>query len=828
METLLQDLRYAFRTLRRSPGFSVVAVATLALGVGATTAIYTLLEAVVLSPLPYADAERLVKIENRVPGLEPGATWELSPAGYFYYRENSRTLEGIGVYQTADLSVTGEAPAERVRVAMATPSVFDMLRARPALGRLISAEDARPRASEGSVRPGPAEPVVVLSHDFWVRRFGAEPSVVGRTIEVSGDVLPVVGVLEPGFELPDQDVDLWMAQGLNPDGPATSWHQFLGIGRLAAGATVAEAQAELARFTKQRFPEAFPNVYDESMMRELGFAVDVHTLQEDIVGPVAGRLWILLGAVGLVLVIACANVANLFLVRGEARRREIAIRSALGAQRARLGRRYLTESMVLALIAGGVAVGIAAAGLGVVLAFSPSWIPRLDAVGLSWESVAFAFGVSVAAGVVLGLVPLLRTRGELGLLEAGGRGLTPSRRQHAFRSLLVIAQMALALVLLASAGLMLRSFFRLRGVDPGLDPTNVLTMELALPSGGYRTHEAVSAFYHETATRVGALPGVRTVGMSTTLPLTSEGGCGDAVFIEDRPPVPGQEPPHACTRRTAPGYFEALGIDVRGRTPTWDDVQRQSGAVVVSRALADRLWPGEDPIGKGIRPNGWREPFYRVVGVAEGVRAHGLDQPPTPVVHFPVLLIEGTRGWSPPYGMSLLVKAETTDPQLLTTAIRRTVAEIDPDVPIANVQTMERVFERSMARVSFTMILLAIAAVMAVLLSAIGIYGVIAYVVGQRTAEIGIRMAFGARHGQIAGMVVRQAATLALAGVGIGIVAALAVVRVLRTLLFEVSPTDPLTLVSVSMLLVGVVIVASWLPARRAAAVDPVVALRAE
>lgn len=822
MGTFQHNLRYALRSLRRSPGFTAVAVLVLALGIGATTAIFALLDSVALRPLGFPDAERLVWIESPVPGVggSQRAAWGLSPAGYFHLRDENRTLDALGVYAGAfgatQSTITGAGEPRRVASAVVSASLFDVLRARPALGRLLGPDDDRPGAPR----------VAVISHGFWQQEFGGDPGVVGSVLQVSDAPVEVVGVLEPGIELPDRRADIWFAHQLDPAARPVNTHYLAAAGRLKPGVSAAEAERDLVRLTN-RFPELFPTAYDEGFMRETGFTTSVIPLRDHVIGNIARVLWVLLGAVGLVLLIACANVANLFLVRAEARRRELAVRSALGAGRGQLAGHYLTEGVLLALVAGTLGLVLADVGIRLLLALAPTGIPRLEEVGLGGAAVGFAAAVSLGAGVVFGLFPVLRARIDLAALRDGGRNISLSPRQHRVRAGLVIGQVALAVVLLAAAGLMLRSFQQLRRVEPGFDAEGVLTLEVAISPGRYGSYESVNRFYRDLIERIEALPGVVSAGAAQVLPLKEMGFCS-VVFVEDKPLDSGKEPPCVGTHQATPGYFEALGIPVVGRTPDWLDMERAAGDVVVTKALAERFWPGEDPIGKGIKGNSSRPPFYRVVGVTGELRGEGLDRAASEAVFFPMLPLAGASLWSPPRAMNLVVKTRAAHPAELTGAIRRVLDEIDPAVPIGAVQTMEEVVSRSMLRTTFAMLLLGIAAGIALLLGAVGLYGVIAYVVGRREQEIGVRVALGAESAQVARLVVGQSLRLALAGVGAGLVAALAVTRVLRALLFEVSPTDPVTLGAVVLVLVTVALLASWLPARRAARVDPMVALRSE
>ena len=822
-DAIRRETRQAVRSLARSRGFSTIAVTTLALGIGATTAIFTILDAVVLRPLPYPAAERLVYLQSGVPGVGPDTRWGLSVAGYLYFREHARGMDALGAYTTGQPAFGGRDGAERVSAARVSGSLFDVLGARTILGRPIRNED--------NLRG--TDPVVVLGHDFWQNYFDSDAAIVGRTIQLNSSPVEVIGVLAPGVHLPQTRIDVWLAAGIDPAAPPVNSHYLSAIGRLREGVTVAAARDELARLTSQ-FPEVFPGAYSPSFMESSGFATEIQPLHERVIGNYDRILWILLGAVSLVLLIACANVANLFLVRTETRRRELAVRTALGGDRAHLAWHYLTESVVLALVAGGIGLLLAYGLVRALLALAPSGIPRLDEIGLGWGSVAFAVALSLLAGITFGLFPLVRLGRSFDALRDASRGMTASRGQRAARGALVVSQVALAMVLLAAAGLMLRSFDRLRNVRPGLEPEGVLTMGVSLPASRYRDYNSVSRFYKELTDRIAALPGVTSVALGP-LPLDGDGsnalggwrGCSLA-FTDEPPSSSGEQGSCVGTHLASPGYFETLGIPVEGRTPTWDETDRGMAGAVVTRALAERLWPGQNPLGRGIKGNGSQPPYYTVVGVIGDLRAAGLDQPPVAVVFYPIVPMEGAPLWTPPRSMTLAVRTTHADPALLTPAIRRTMSELDSEIPIANVRTMEQVMARSMSRTSFTMLLLGAAGVMSLLLSAVGIYGVISYTVSQRRGEIGIRMALGARTAQVAGLVVAQSVRLAALGVAIGLVAAFSAASLLESLLFDVSATDPVTLVAVAVMLLALSVAASYAPARRAAAVNPSEALRAD
>ncbi|MCP3097875.1 ABC transporter permease [Myxococcus sp. K15C18031901] len=813
-----RETRQALRSLARGPAFAVMAVLTLALGLGATTALYSVVDAVVLRPLPYAAPDRLVWLDSPVPGLAPDARWDLSEAGFLYFTREARGFAALGALDTYNGSLVADEGALRVDVALVSAGLMEVLRARPALGRLITPDVDTPGAPR----------VAVLGYDFWVRQYGADPRVIGTMVRLDDEPTEVIGVMAQGLQLPDDAVDVWRPLGLDPSSPPENSHWVRAIGRLKEGVPLEQAQAELAALTT-RLPELFPSAYKESFMRETGFRTQATPLARHVVGDVDRMLWILLGSVGLVLLIACANVANLFLVRSDARRRELAVRSALGAGRWDLAWHALTESLLVCLVACVLGLLLAYGALRLLVALEPSGLPRLREVGLGWHGVVFAGGLAVLAGTAFGLLPLLWSGKDLARLRESGRGLTSSRQRNLVRGGMVVGQVGLAVVLLAAAGLMLRSYWTLHRVDPGLEPRNVLTFDIVLPRTRYTSYDEVNRFHREFLARLEALPGVTSASVSTHLPLRRFGGCA-AMFAEGMS-LDTDKQPCITSPAVGPGYFKALGVPlIQGRELTWDDLEQKADGVVVTKALADRLWPGQDPLGKGIRGNGRAPPYYRVVGVTGALRADGLDQPPSEAVFFPLAPAEGRPLWGPRRSPTVVVRTGTSRPESLTPEVRRILAEMDAAVPLANVQTMERVVAKSpsVARASFTLFLLGIAGGMALLLSAVGLYGVISFIVGQRRGELGIRLALGARAAQVAGMVVLQSLRFTGLGLVLGLLGALAMGKVLSALLFEVSATDPFVLAGVCALLVTLAVLASYGPARRAARVDPAEVLRSE
>jgi putative ABC transport system permease protein len=827
-DTLTREFRHAARVLLRTPAFSLITFLTLAIGIGATTAIYTVVDEVALRPLPYRDADRIVSIRH--PATVPGSgesRWGLSQAGYLYFKEQSHSFADMGVYYSFPMTVVSDQAAEEAQTGQVTASLFTTLQARAALGRLIGEEDDQPSSPR----------VVVLSYEYWQRHYGGDRKVLGTMLQTSTIPYQIIGVAEPGLSLPMPGVfaskanlagfgvDLWLPMRLDRNDRPINAHQYSAIGRLKAGVTPEAATRELANLMRD-FPAKFPTAYSDKFISQFNFRVSVIPMRDEVLGPtLAKALWVLFGAVAVVLFIACANVANLFLVRMEARRRESAIRTALGADRAHMAIHFLSESLLLTVASAIAGLIVARIGLAAMLAMAPTDIARLSTVSLDGRSVLFAFGLAIVAGLVFGLIPLARTTVDVKTLREGGRGMTASSGQRLVRNGLVVGQVALALVLLAAAGLMLRSFANLRNVKPGLDPARVVVFETAVPGINANTRDEyiayrqkLAAFQQEFERRVAAIPGVQQVGATSTVPLLDYGiGCS-SVYREGRPYEAKQEPPCVATVWALPGFYEALGIQVRGRTPVWSDVDpmmQTRGAAVITKALADRLWPGEDPIGKGINA-GSGAGKNTVIGVIPELRGHGLDHPPS----------EAIITTMPTQSMAWMVKTATGDPNTLIPAVRRILTEMNPRVPVINPRTMNDVVARSMARASFIMTLLAIAGSMALLLSAVGIYGVISYLVTQRRSEIGVRVALGARLPQVAGLVLGQSMRLTVLGVSIGLVAALLGMRVLKSLLFEVSPTDPVVLAGTAAVLVLIAAVASLAPTRRAARIDPVEAMR--
>jgi predicted permease len=670
-----------------------------------------------------------------------------------------------------------------------------------------------------------ASPVVVLTHSYWSRRLGSDPGVIGTMLEVDGERHEVVGVLTEDARLPEEveaapsfGVDAWVPLRLDPADPPRNNHVYQAVSRLAPGVDAARAAAELERLN-ERFAADMPTAYTASFMDESGFSPLVIPLHGEVVGGSARVLWILFGAVALVLAITCANVANLFLVRLEARRREIAIRSVLGASRGNLVRQLLVESMTLTAFAGCVGVMVAWAGVALIRRAAPLGLPRVAELGIGASAVLFAFGISILIGVMFGVAPGPgRSRGSEVLSETG-RGSTATRRTLIVRHGLIAVQIGLSFVLLSGAGLLLRSFQSLSRIDPGFEPRGVFVFRVVLPAEAYPDWDAQGALYRRVSERLAGLPSVERIGMTASLPLGGDTGC---TGLEADGPDGGG----GCVRVTyvTPGYFAAAGIPVRGRDVMWTEIAAGARVAVISEALARRMFPGLDPIGRRVRasviPDGW----HTIVGVAGDVSEGGLDDPASELAYLPVMPAQPALGQA--LSMAVVMRTGLTEPTSLLPAVRSALADIDPRVPITRPGTMDAIIRSSMSRLTFMSTLLIAAALMAVLVGAVGIYGVVSYVVAQRRAEIGVRVALGARRAHVQSLIIGQSIAVAAAGIAAGLLLALALSGALRAYLFGVSAVDPLTLAAVAVILLGLAGLASHLPARRALRMDPVEALR--
>jgi predicted permease len=821
MSSVTRELALVVRKLIRTPGFTVIAVLTLAVGIGANTAIFSVVDGVVLKPLPYPDADELVGLWHTAPGLDL-PQFEQSNTTYTLYRERAQSFEEIGLVGRRTMTLTGEGEPVRLSVGTATASLFRTFRLTPALGRTFSEDEDDPGAPQ----------LAVLSHALWTERFGADGGVLGRGITLDGEPYEVIGVMPAGFRYPNDVTEIWVPHVIGPEDLGLASFSPWAIARLKPGVSVESAAAELNQILP-RLPEEYPGEITAGMMANVRMAATINLMKEDVVGDVGQLLWILLGTVSFVLLIAVANVANLFLVRAEGRQREMAVRTALGAGRGDLIRAYLTESTVLSAVGGIVGIGLALGGVKLLVAMGPENLPRLGEIGVYGSVLIFTGLVSLLAGLLFGAVPALKYgRPNLGVaLKEGGRGGSVGKETHRANNSLVAAQVALALMLLIGSGLMARSFIELRSVHPGFDAENVLTLNLALIPTEIESPEQAAGSFQRLLDDIRGLPGVVEAGASTSLPLQG-GWSNNAMVVETRPLQEDEVPPVVRTNMVAPGYFEAMGIRlVEGRTIERRDHERRTGSVVVSRELADRYWPGESALGKRVSPSLSVEvegetPWFTVVGVVDDVRDDGLAHEPPAMIYYPLVGLNGESDWT--IGRLFLTIQTSGDPLATLPAVRERVRALDSRLPVANVGTAADLVRDSAARMSFTLVMLGIAAGVALLLGTVGVYGVISYIVSRRIHEFGIRMAMGAADGQIRSMVVRQGLAVAGIGVAVGLAGGLVLTRLMQALLFGVSATDPLTFGAVSVALLGVSALASYIPARRASAVGPAEALRHE
>ncbi|HEU4688365.1 MAG TPA: ABC transporter permease, partial [Vicinamibacterales bacterium] len=788
----------------KRPGYAVVATFTLALGIAANVAIFTVVNAILLQPLPYPDADRIVTVRHNAPGLALPEL-EISPGLVELYRDSASTLTRMAAYEPGERNLTGSGHPERIKVASVTPEVFDVLGVRPMRGRAFSEPDVRKDAPL----------VVILTDALWQSDFGSDPNVVGRRVEVNGVRAEIVGVMPAGFAFPDADTRLLVPLFLDPAGGFGAFRA-RGLARLAPGIALGVAQQEITAL-QTRIPERFPDIEREFLDRA-GWVATVTPLRERVVGDVSTMLWILFATVGLVLLIAGANVANLFLVRAESRQREVAVRAALGAGRWRLIRAFLAESLLLTFAGGVAGAMLAWAAVRFLVASSPIDLPRLHEVRFDGTVLAFAVALSICAGLVLGALPMLQLAGRsfAALLHDGGRGHTASRARHRMRNLLIAGQVAMALLLLVASGLMLRSATRLYAVDPGIRVDDVIAAGISL---GPRDRVQAVRLYQRMLDEVAGLPGVVAHGAANSLPVSVRSMRGGSFEIESRPRPDTEIPFVTMYMAVTPGFFETLGVPLlAGRAPEWVDAERDTHPIWVNETFA-RTYLDNKAVGERIELEDTR---MEIVGVVGDIRSFGLQEDVRPFAYVAL----GNPAVSLDL-MQVVVRTSTT-PGSITSALRAAVDRVDASVPVTTVQTMTDVVASSLAQTWFTMILLACAAGGALVLGMIGLYGVIRYVVAQRTAEIGLRIALGARPGDVRAMVLWQGLSVTLAGVIVGLVAAWASTRLMASLLFEVSPNDPMTFITVPLALVAVSVIATYLPARRAALIDPSQALRDE
>jgi predicted permease len=800
---LWQDLRYAARIFWKQPAFAAAAVLTLGLGIGATTAIFSVVDGVLLKPLPFDEPERLVTVRQHAPH---GVGTNHGPATYLTYRENQRAFEAIGAWDPTEVSITGGGDPERVQALLVSASTLPLLRVQPRLGRFFSAEDDIP-----------GQPLrAILTHGYWQRRFGGAEAVVGQTLVINGQSVEIIGVLPASFTFLRTRPDVLLPMPLDATAPRGISFGFQALARLKPDITLAQANADVARMISLLTP-AFAT---------LELQPDVSPLAADVIGNVGEILWILLAAVGVVLLIACGNVANLFLVRAEGRHQELAMRAALGASRARMTRALLSESVVLALAGGAAGVALAQAATLLLRRIAPVELPRLDDIGIDVTVLLFTVGISLVSGVLFGLFPALRFGSpNITAVKEGGRSASDAPGRQRIRNALVVAQVALALTLLIVSGLMIRTSVAMRLVDPGFTrPEEVQTFLIAIPPGMISDNQQAARTFESVSQVLAAVPGVRSVGLSSSITMDGEDN-GNALQVEGAPVSDGGRTPLWRFKSFAPGYFETMGNRlVAGRSITWREIHERRPLVVVSAALAKELW--NDPasaIGKRVRGPFRDAPWREIVGVVGDERDDGLNHPPTPIVYWP-MLNESYR-WR---AMVYAVRSPRVGQAGFVRELEQAVWSVDRNLPLANVQTLAEIQARSMAQTSFALVMLGIAAAVALLIGVVGIYGVIAYAASQRTREIGVRMALGAQLGDVRKMFLRQGLVLTAAGIAVGIGAAVVITRVMSSFLFGVGPMDPMTYAAVSAVLAAAALLATYVPARRASLVDPIIALRAD
>ena len=823
MGTFGEQLQQVLRRLRRAPMFTAITLVTLAVGIGANTAIFTVLEGVLLKPLPYPNPDQLIGVWHSAVGINIPEL-NMSPSNYFIYREQSRVFQDIGLYQRDSVSVTGVAEPEQVSAMNVTDGTLPILGVSPVLGRWFSRSDDSPESPD----------TAILTYGYWRRKFGSDPSIIGRNVTIDGKSAQIIGVMPQRFHFLDWDEQgLILPIRLDRSKVLLGQFNYEGLARIKPGVTLAQVNADVGRMlpiVMQTFPA--PPGFSLELFKHAGIAPNARPLKRDVVGDVSKLLWVLMASIGAVLLIACANVANLLLVRAEGRQQELAIRTALGASRGRIAGELLFESFIIGLLGSVFGLALAFGALRLLVFLAPSGLPRLDEIGINVPVLLFTLAVSLLASLLFGLIPVFKyagARAGTGLRE-GGRTLSQSRERHHARNILVVVQVGLAFVLLICSGLMIRTFHALTHVNPGFtEPTSLQTFRISIPDTEVRDPEPVVRMEEAIMRKIAAIPGVSSVGITNSVPMDGNHWM-DPVFAEDHAYTEGELPPLRRFKFVSPEYFHAAGIPIiAGRNLTWAETYNRLPIALVSENLAREYW--QDPrnaLGKRIRVSSkddWRE----IVGVVGDVHDDGMNEEAPGTAYWPLFMnhfessdVEIRRG------VAFAIRTPRAGSESLMKEVRQAVWSLDGNLPLANVHTLDYFYTKSMARTSFTLVMLGIAGGMALLLGTIGLYGVIAYSVSQRTREIGIRMALGAQQKELTGMFVRQGLWLAAGGVICGLAVAIAAMRLMSSLLFHVSPGDPVTYCSVSVGLVATAALASYLPSRRAAGVDPVEALRAE
>lgn len=831
IESLLADLRLSLRRLGRAPGFATTVLLTLAIGIGANVAVFSVLNCVLLKPLPYPDPQQLISLHLDAPGAGGLAGFEsglhLSPSMYLTFSQHNRSFSSMGVWSSRLVNLTGVAKPDQVHTTAISGGLLETLDVPPVLGRWFNATDQDPRGAK----------TAMLSYGCWMRRFGGDPNVIGRTIEVNAEPREIVGVMPRGFRVMDEDFDLLVPFAFDPVHETLAPFFLNGVARLKPGVSVSQADADVHRLLNvwmdswTNGPKSDPHWYEHWKITPA-----FRSMKAEVVGNIRGILWVVMATVGLVMLIACTNVANLMLVRAESRQHELAIRSALGAGRARIARELLLESVVLGLLGGILSVGVAFAGLRLLVATGPANLPRLSEVTFDGRSLGFTLLLSVFSGLFFGAIPAwkyARARASL-TLGSGSRTASASRSRQRTRRVLVVAQVAMALVLLVCALLMIRTFLALRNVDPGFaDAQHLQTLRIAIPSQLIGDDVTALRTEQEIADQIQAIPGVRSVGFAGAVPMEGIDPNWDQIRVENKR-YDGVEPPLRMFNYVAPGFFQTMETRfVAGRDFNWDDIYGLRNNVIVSESFARESWgSAAAAIGKRVQHMG-DMPWQEVIGVVQDMSYNGVDAAAPPTVYWPAMV---RYPYEPDHKPSaawiraavFVVRSSQAGTESFVNQMQQAVAKVNANLPVASIRTMQEIYGQSMARTSFTLVMLAIAGSMALLLSIIGIYGVISYAVSQRTREIGIRLALGAQKSALSWMFVRSALAMTAAGVLIGVGAAAALTQLMRSLLFAISPLDPLTFVTVPAVLAAAAGLASYLPARRAATVNPVESLRAE
>jgi predicted permease len=823
MEVIGNQLKQVLRRLARTPLFTAITLITLAAGVGGNTVVFSVLESVLLKPLPYPKPNELIGVWHTAPGINI-TDLNMAPSNYFIYREQNQTFQDIGVYNGDRVNLTDLAEPERLEALDVTDATLPLLGIPPMLGRTFTHQDDSPGAPD----------TVILTYGFWRKKFGGSPSAIGQNITLDGTLRQIIGVLPRRFQFLDE-TDLAVILPLKWDRNKTNLGNFSyeALARLKPGVTIEQANADVARMlplVTRTFPA--PPGFSAKLFDDARIGPNLRPLKNDVVGDVGSMLWVLMGSIGLVLLIACANVANLLLVRVEGRSQELAVRSALGASPYRIASELFLESFVLGLLGSLIGLCLAFAALRILVTIAPSGIPRIHEIGIDGLALLFTFAISILASILFGSVPIFKYAGvrlSTGIRQ-GGRANSQTREQHRARNVLVVVQVALALVLLICSGLMVRTFRALTHVHPGFsDPATLQTFGIGMPDNQIKDDESVVRSFEEMRAKIAAIPGVSAVTLSTAFPMDGRNS-NDVLFAEDHPLPEGQIPPIRRMIFVIPGFFSTLGTPlVAGRDFTWTDLYQKLPVAIISENFAREFWDSPtNALGKRIRiasTDDWRE----IIGVAGTVYMDGVNKKSPSAVYWPTLRVnfEGEKHTVNSY-IVFGIRSSRAGSASFLKEVREAVWSINPNLPLSRVNTLGFYYRQSMARTSFTLIMLAVAGAMALLLGTVGIYGVIAYSVSQRTREIGIRMALGAQQQILTGMFVRHGLLLTGMGVACGLCAAAILMRLMSSLLFGVSAVDPLTYCAVSIGLVATAFLASYLPSRRAAAVDPVEALRAE